>query len=200
MLWLFIPILGWIYLWYLIEQPPKYCETVEKNGSAISYYGCSKQSDTTLAPQPYLEEEFEPNVFKNIKRGIKLSFNFSGADGLNQYWRFLRGYQVALTFTFLPIFLGLQFLFLLNSNAIMKFLNIRSVDDIVSYVFLLFALGLVFLIPLVSATIRRLHGAGFSGKNIFWALLPIIGWLRLWYLLERPSKRASTNKDDDLKV
>ena len=50
--------------------------------------------------------------------------------------------------------------------------------------------SLAILIPGISISVRRLRDAGKEWTNIFWALLPLVGWIIVIYYLCRPSVPA----------
>ena len=52
--------------------------------------------------------------------------------------------------------------------------------------------SLATLIPTLAIGSRRLHDTGRSGKNLFWLLLPIVGWIILLvYVLEESKSDAN---------
>ena len=44
------------------------------------------------------------------------------------------------------------------------------------------------LLPTLAVTVRRLRDAGRDWKEIFWALLPLVGWILLLIRLADPTK------------
>jgi|GEM_PF-1023985 len=54
-------------------------------------------------------------------------------------------------------------------------------------------LSLAFLLPQISVGVRRLHDTGRSGHKLWWALLPVVGWIMLivWFATQ---SEAADNK------
>lgn len=51
-------------------------------------------------------------------------------------------------------------------------------EDLIDLVHILVpALGLLWAVPIVPLTRRRLRDAGYSAKSYLWLLLPVIGWI-----------------------
>jgi uncharacterized membrane protein YhaH (DUF805 family) len=76
-------------------------------------------------------------------------------------------------------------------TAIVSFvLNLIKFGGRISILGLLWSLAV--LVPSLAVAVRRLRDAGFHWANIFWVLLPFIGWIVIIVLLARPSKSPAT--------
>jgi uncharacterized membrane protein YhaH (DUF805 family) len=49
-------------------------------------------------------------------------------------------------------------------------------------------LALITIIPLATASARRLRDAGMSIENFFWLLVPLVGWIILLAQLAQPAR------------
>lgn len=59
--------------------------------------------------------------------------------------------------------------------------------------------ALATLIPSLSIGARRLHDTGRTGKNLFWLLLPVVGWIILLVYLLEDSKAAANEYGEPVK-
>ncbi len=55
------------------------------------------------------------------------------------------------------------------------------------------------LVPSLAIGARRLHDTGRSGKNLWWLLLPIVGWIILVVYLVEDSKPGANEYGDPVK-
>ena len=85
------------------------------------------------------------------------------------------------------------------SFAINSFSHISSLKIALNVVDSLW--GIAVLIPSLALALRRLRDAGKNLANIFWILLPIIGWIILIVLYCQPSapKEDKTENPQDIK-
>lgn len=49
--------------------------------------------------------------------------------------------------------------------------------------------GIAILLPSLAVTIRRLRDAGYKWQNIFWVLLPVVGWVIVLVYCVRSTKK-----------
>ena len=97
---------------------------------------------------------------------------FSGRARRSEYWFFCL-FNMGINFglgCFLSVFLGDE-------------------DGIAIGIMIIIALfRLAVFLPGLSVYVRRLHDIGKSGANIFWALLPIVGWIMIFVWLLQDSE------------
>lgn len=55
------------------------------------------------------------------------------------------------------------------------------------------------LVPSLAIGARRLHDTGRSGKNLWWLVLPIVGWIILLVYLVEDSKSGANEYGDPVK-
>lgn len=109
-------------------------------------------------------------------------FMLEGRASLREYWMFILFTFLVQVFAFVASIVTIQ---LLNDD-------IQDVGDLwftlgcVEAIF-----GLAFLLPVVSATVRRLHDTGHKGSFMAWLLLPIMGLFMLLACLSADSERRS---------
>ena len=60
--------------------------------------------------------------------------------------------------------------------------------------------SLAVFIPRLAVTVRRLHDVGRSGLNYLWMLLPVIGWLLVFYWLVSRSEEARNHWGPDPRI
>ncbi|MGB1211499.1 MAG: DUF805 domain-containing protein [Lacinutrix venerupis] len=102
-------------------------------------------------------------MMKDIIEIFKETFNYKGKTGRKEYWTYFILIFVVFNIFILSIPFGLLEAWYLKSNNIepngLNFRGIRSV------------INLVFFIPLISATVRRLRDAGVS---VWFTLIPVL--------------------------
>jgi uncharacterized membrane protein YhaH (DUF805 family) len=59
--------------------------------------------------------------------------------------------------------------------------------------------SLISLVPNLAAGSRRLHDTGRSAKNLWWLLLPIVGWIILLIYVLEDSKPGANKYGDSVK-
>lgn len=59
--------------------------------------------------------------------------------------------------------------------------------------------SLATLVPNLAAGARRLHDTGRSGKNLWWLILPIVGWIILLIYVLEDSKPGTNEYGDPVK-
>ncbi len=112
-----------------------------------------------------------------IKDGFVRWNEIDGCSTKSEYWYYALFEFVYLIFTY-SISVG-------NTNHLhQNYFWITLLVDL---------LLLVIYIPGITLSIRRLHDSNHSGWNIFWNIVPYIGWLYFIYLCCLPSKRYYLN-------
>ena len=108
----------------------------------------------------------------------KRYFDFEGKSTRTQFW------MVVLFDLLIGLVVGL---FALIPGA-------KKIFDVIDYIW-----SIVNLIPGLAISVRRLRDAGKSWTNLFWMLLPLVGWIILIVLfcqpsIEEPSAPATTTE------
>lgn len=111
-------------------------------------------------------------------RTIK-SWNGEGRAQRSEYWWGSIAYSFCFGFVLLIITIPLSFIFISPSS---------NEADIGMFMILILAVLLIFYIPLVCQTIRRLHDIGYSGWFVLLGFIPYIGGLILFILCVLPSQ------------
>ncbi len=114
-------------------------------------------------------------------------FTFSGYSALHEFWSDI-GIRVIS-------FLCAVILMCIAVAAIVP----GTTEEILAIVNALVpVLAVLWLIPMVALTRRRLRDAGQSPKVYFWLLLPVIGWIIFIVALCKPTQERKTNRLADL--
>lgn len=134
--------------------------------------GSNSYGQTEFASRPhstrYSAEASKLTFGEAVSECFRKYATFSGRARRSEYWSFFL--FNALINISLGIFLGIF---------------IGDEDGIAIGIMIITALfRLVVFLPGLSVYVRRLHDIGKSGANIFWALVPIVGWIMLivWLL------------------
>ena len=107
------------------------------------------------------------NCFQAYKKCLIKYIDFSGRARRSEYWYFQLLYYLALLIVMLPL------LFIKDEE------NLKKAMNIVSLVY-----SLIFLLPKLSVTIRRIHDTGRSGCYFWMILIPIAGpFIMLYYFI-----------------
>ena len=138
----------------------------------------------TVDVNPQRTYEFtrpEPSV--TWKRSITLAFQkyaiFSGRSTRAEYWWLYL--TVALTWTPCLVFILIG----LPTNSYE--LGVASgVCGLIAGI-----INLVFMLPLVSCGVRRLHDSNKSGWHLLWGLIPYVGWIVPLVMLVQPTQSGS---------
>jgi len=102
-------------------------------------------------------------IIDSLKTGFTNYVNFDGKAGRSEYWFWVLG----------TILVGIAL----------------SVIDAIATGGLLYGLfALATIIPSIAFAFRRMHDTGKSAIWLLVALIPLIGWIFLIYLLVQPSK------------
>ncbi len=109
-------------------------------------------------------------------------FMLEGRASRAEYWTF-----------FLFVLCVLCGSFVLSMMVIMSlYANMQYDSDLFFVVGCVEALlGLLFLLPMFSATVRRLHDTGHSGRYLWYVLLPVLGIIMLFACLAADSETRS---------
>jgi uncharacterized membrane protein YhaH (DUF805 family) len=99
-----------------------------------------------------------------VKTGFLKYVEFSGRASRAEYWWFLL-FTILVSVAFIGV-------------AIVAFPEAERAIDIASRIG-----QLIFFLPTLSMSARRLHDIDKSGWNYLWGLLPIIGWIMIiiWF-------------------
>lgn len=114
-------------------------------------------------------------AYKNFFKGY---VDFSGRSTRSDYW------WIYLTNFFLGVFLYVA----VYSTVVSNPNSIEAVETAKSLTYFSIFWFLVFFLPGLALTIRRLRDAGFHWALIFVALIPWVGSIALLVLLAFPSK------------
>lgn len=118
------------------------------------------------------------NILQSFKSCIKNSFSISGRASKSEFWWFLIIYVL---YVLMCYFLPYSFSGLLS-------------DATVAIIFKgMMLIWLLMLAPLISVTIRRLHDVNKGGLDLFFILIPFIGFILLWIWIGKKSD-LSTNQ------
>ncbi|QLB49696.1 DUF805 domain-containing protein [Streptococcus sanguinis] len=123
-------------------------------------------------------------AYKNFFKGY---VDFSGRSTRSDYW------WIYLTNFFLGVFLYVA----VYSTVVSNPNSIEAVETAKSLTYFSIFWFLVFFLPGLALTIRRLRDAGFHWALIFVALIPWVGSIALLVLLAFPSKNIV---DLDVKI
>ena len=119
-----------------------------------------------------------------IKKDFENYSNISGRTRRREYWLFI-------LFFFLLLSLGLLLaLFLMILGIIFELIFFNFIAIFI-YHFSIIIFPLIFLISIISVTIRRLHDTGRSGYYILLGLIPIIGEIILIIFLSEDSQKET---------
>lgn len=112
------------------------------------------------------------NILQSFQVCIKKSFTISGRASKSEFWWFLIIYVLyVLACYFLPY----------SFNGVLT-------DTTISLLFKgMMFIWLCMLIPLISVTIRRLHDVNKGGLDLFFILIPFIGFVLLWIWIGKKS-------------
>ncbi len=122
----------------------------------------------------------------------KRVFDFKGITDRRNYW-----YYSLSSFIFFILLEILESFF----KGITIGLYESEVSETISGVFQVFSSSIEIIVLLIflgslivelSICVRRLRDVGKSWKNIFWSLLPIIGWFRITWFLIQPSVNSNS--------
>ncbi len=119
-----------------------------------------------------------------IKKFFENYFDISGRTRRREYWLFILFFVLLLS---LFLLLTLFFLFL---GIIFKFIFFNY-TAIFLYHFSVIIFPLIFLISIITVTIRRLHDTGRSGYYVLLGLIPIIGEIILIIFLSEDSQKET---------
>ena len=120
--------------------------------------------------QPYPGAPFSAALARFWKKGL----TFTGRASRSEYWF---GYLASVVpFVVLYIFSGIT-AFSYSTMGFSTFL-----------LFVAVLYGLATMVPILAATVRRLHDAGYSGAYYFVGFIPIVGGILLLVLLAQESK------------
>ena len=100
----------------------------------------------------------------NFIKGWKKSFDIKSKTNYTDYSSFL-GFNFAV--------------------IICIFLLAWNLSQVFSYLLIFYLIADIF--PMTSIALRRFKDSGFDQRNIFWILLPFIGWWKLRNKLSSPS-------------
>ncbi len=115
------------------------------------------------------------NCVDSYLNSLKNYINFDGRTSKNEYWCFFLSH-IFLTF-FLLVFYGVF-------TAYAKSKAFAFIITFLCYFYFLFM-----ILPLLSATVRRLHDSGTKGEYIFVGLVPFFGTISLFVLLCKDSEQ-----------
>jgi uncharacterized membrane protein YhaH (DUF805 family) len=131
-------------------------------GTAVA--SASEASAGATAP---LAAPAAPNTGKSLQTG-RLGFVDAIKSFFNNYVNF-EGRATASAYWFAVLFI---FLAGAVAGIVGSPLNDSNGSNPISSL-----LSLAFLLPHLSVGVRRLHDTGRSGHSLWWALLPIVGWI-----------------------
>lgn len=109
-------------------------------------------------------------------------FMLEGRASLREYWLFILFVFLVQVLAFVASIVTIQ---ILDSDM----QDVRDLWFILGCVEAI--IGLAFLLPVVSATVRRLHDTGNKGSFMGWLLLPIMGLFMLLACLSADSEKRS---------
>ena len=143
------------------------------------------QPAAVLINQPMQQVQVNPYVNQSMVdpitafvRTIK-SWNGEGRAQRSEYWWGGIAYSFCIAIVFSILMIPASFMFIDSS----------STESDLAMIFLLFTLViLIFYIPILSQTIRRLHDAGYSGWFIALGLIPYVGGIILFVLCVLPTQ------------
>lgn len=115
-----------------------------------------------------------------IKSLYTKTFNFLGVSDRGEFWT-----QLVFVWLFAFIFLSYENKL---SNSLSQLSNFDKSMIIISGLMIV-----ITFIPIISATVRRLHDAGYSGMWYFINLIPLVGGFVLIVLLAMPYQRNRYN-------
>ena len=104
---------------------------------------------------------------EEYKKALRMYADFSSRSSRRDYWIVV---VINLALSLMLEFLGLKFFG--------------------------FVYGLFFFIPGLALTVRRLHDIEKSGKWVLVALIPLVGWIWLTFLLAKPGDDLSNAYGD----
>lgn len=113
-----------------------------------------------------------------IKRGFSQYATFTGRAGRSEFWRFMLTREIIVNAIGLLYTLSLH---LLGDK--------RTVTEILYWMDL--CLFLVYILPTLAYTCRRLHDIGKSGVLLWIGVIPIIGFFVVLYHLVQPGDTSS---------
>ena len=119
-----------------------------------------------------------------IKKDFENYSNISGRTRRREYWLFILFFFLLLSFGLLLAF------FLMILGSVFEFIFFPY-SSIFIYHFSIIIFPLIFLIPILTLTIRRLHDTGRSGYYILLGLIPIIGEIILIIFLSEDSQKET---------
>ena len=143
------------------------------------------QPAAVLINQPMQQVQVNPYVNQSMVdpitafvRTIK-SWKGEGRAQRSEYWWGGIAYSFCIAIVFSILMIPASFMFIDSS----------STESDLAMIFLLFTLViLIFYIPILSQTIRRLHDAGYSGWFIALGLIPYVGGIILFVLCVLPTQ------------
>lgn len=119
------------------------------------------------------------SLMESIDSCIRKYSDFKGRASRSEYWWFW-GFYVS-------ILIGIPLLLFIVTEAL-DTASSPSISGIVLIViYFLSVLGL--LIPFIAVSVRRLHDSGLSGWHVLWRFLPYIGWIVIFVLMLRKTKK-----------
>lgn len=152
-------------------------------------FDLKKLTDTTTEVKKYKVLEGQPRTYyqEKGKRGFfaiielyKKAFDFSGVADWAEYWT---------QYLFISIFAVAN---ILTRDVILipglDFTPLRFATFYISLIVIIFS-----AIPMISATVRRLHDAGYSGYFYLITFIPVIGSFGLFVLTLAPYNRNEHN-------
>ena len=133
-------------------------------------YGAGAQAGEPPLDQPYYGAPIQAAITRFWKKYV----TFSGRASRAEYW-----WWTLVSFVVNGVLRALE--------------NIHGVGLIFGIIAILW--GLAIIIPSLALAWRRLHDANHSGWNIFWALLPVIGWIILLVFYLQPPRPEGARFD-----
>lgn len=133
---------------------------------------------------------------------VKLAFvnykDFSGRCRRSEYWNFFGLLSlIASLFIFLTIYFCVidPYRIIIDRPGYHYEEYVINWTAIIIMIILDSLLFLIFILPLISATVRRLHDTGKSGFFIFIGIIPLLGQIYLLFLLCKDSDEKKNEYD-----
>lgn len=109
---------------------------------------------------------YDVSYMEALKRGFKQYATFSGRASRSEFWRFMVSREI-----------------IINSIGVLSIIVdmiFGETSDISDYTIWLFIImHLIYLMPTIAYSCRRLHDIGRSGMTLFMVLIPIVGFFVL---------------------
>ena len=124
----------------------------------------------------------------NFKVSMIKYFKFEGRARRSEFWYFkLTTYII----NFIYITIAKIILAIANDKTDPNEIEKIDISDSTPLLVIAIIIGVIFIIPSISVSVRRLHDVGRQGETIFMGLIPLGGGIALLYLLCSDSMKES---------